>query len=101
MKKQMTSFVEFIREQGVVGLAIGFVLGGSVNSVVKSLVTDIIEPIIGMFFGSTDGLASWAIGPVMLGNFIVALIDFIILAAVVFFVFKGLGFESLDKKKDK
>lgn len=101
MKKQVTSFVEFIREQGVVGLAIGFVLGGSVNSVVKSLVTDIIEPALGLVFGSTDGLASWTVGPMLVGNFIVALIDFIILAAVVFFVFKGLGFERLDKKKDK
>lgn len=97
----MQSFVTFVREQGVVGLAIGFVLGGSVNAVVKSLVTDVIEPLIGLLFGSTDGLASFAVGPVMIGNFIVSLIDFVILAAIVFFVFKGLGIEKLDKKKDK
>ena len=101
MQKPIQSFVEFIREQGVIGLAIGFILGGSVNSVVKSLVSDVIQPLIGLIFGSTEGLAGWSLGPVTIGNFLVALIDFFVLAAVVFFVFKGLGIDKLDKKKEK
>lgn len=101
VKKPVLSFIEFVREQGVIGLAIGFILGGSVNTVVKSLVSDIIEPGMGIIFGSPEGLASLHVGSITYGNFLVALIDFLILAAVVFFLFKGLGIERLDKPKEK
>ena len=97
----MQDFIKFIREQGVVGLAIGFILGGAVSKVVSSLVGDIIQPIIGMIFGSNEGLASMSLGPVMLGNFITVLIDFVIVAAVVYFIFKKLNFEKLDSKKEE
>jgi large conductance mechanosensitive channel len=97
-KTQLQSFIDFIRTQGVVGLAIGFILGGSVSKVVAALVTDIIQPIISLIFGSPDGLATLHLGPVMLGHFIVTIIDFLIIAAIVFFVFKGLKIEGLDKK---
>ena len=40
------------------------------------------------------------IGPVALGHFVAVLIDFVIIAAVVFFVFKRLGLDRLDKKKE-
>ena len=96
----MQDFIRFIREQGVVGLAIGFILGGAVSGVVSSLVDDVINPIIGAIFGSTEGLSALMIGPVALGSFISVLIDFIIVAAVVFFVFKQLGLDKLDAKKE-
>lgn len=96
----MKEFVTFIREQGVVGLAIGFILGGAVSRVVSSIVGDIINPIIGAVFGSTSGLVYMTLGPVQLGNFIAVLIDFIIVAAVVFFIFKKLGVEKMDAKKE-
>jgi large conductance mechanosensitive channel len=99
IKVQVNAFVTFVREQGVVGLAIGFILGGSVGKVVASLVTDIIQPIIGLIFGSTEGLTALHFGPVMAGNFIAALIDFLIIAAIVFFAFKGLGLDKIDGKK--
>lgn len=95
----MNQFIQFIREQGVVGLAIGFILGGSINKLVSSLVTDIIQPFIGLIIGSTDGLKAWQFGPFMLGSFLVASIDFLVMAAVVYFVFKGLRLDRLDKKK--
>lgn len=100
MKKNIAGFVTFIREQGVMGLAIGFILGGAVSGVVSSLVKDIINPIIGLFFGSLEGLSAWALGPVALGSFISVLINFVIVAAVVYFVFKGLRLDSLDAKKE-
>lgn len=95
----MKDFILFIREQGVIGLAIGFILGGAVSKVVSSLVTDIIQPLIGMIFGSTEGLSQMAIGPIMLGHFVAILIDFVIVAGVVFFIFKKLNLEKLDTKK--
>lgn len=99
----MSDFIVFIREQGVVGLAVGFILGGAVSKVVSSLVEDIINPLIGLIIGSKDGLASaaLAIGDVSIawGSFFAVVIDFIIVAAVVFYVFKGLGLDKLDKVK--
>ncbi len=100
LKERGTEFVTFIREQGVMGLAIGFILGGSVSKVVASLVQDIIQPAIGLIFGSTQGLKALHLGPVMIGNFLAVFIDFMIVAAVVYFVFKKLKLDRLDKKKE-
>lgn len=96
----MKEFLQFIREQGVVGLAIGFILGGAVSKVVSSLVEDIINPIIGAVFGSTEGLATMMLGPVAVGHFVAVMIDFIIVAAVVFFIFKRLGVDKLDASQN-
>lgn len=96
----MKDFIKFIREQGVVGLAVGFILGGAVSKVVSSLVEDIINPLIGLVFNSSESLAEVMLGPVALGSFVAVMIDFIIVAAVVYFIFKGLKLEKLDKNKD-
>lgn len=93
-------FVQFVREQGVVGLAIGFILGGAVSKLVASLVSDIIQPVVGMIFGSANGLAELHIGSIMYGKFISVLIDFFIISAVVYYGFKGLRLDKLDIKKD-
>lgn len=95
----MTGFILFIREQGVVGLAIGFILGGAVSKVVSSLVTDIINPLLGLVLGNT-GLSEMMWGVVNVGSFISAIIDFLIIAAVVYFGFKGLRLDRLDVKKE-
>lgn len=99
----MKGFLNFIREQGVVGLAIGFILGGSAREVVNSLVEDIIDPILGLILGVTDGLAEATFllsgAEIRYGSFVSVLIDFAIVAAVVYFVFKGLGLDKLDLKK--
>lgn len=98
----MQGFIEFIRKKGVVGLAIGFILGGAVSKVVSALVTDIVNPIIGILLGKTGSLANAAItvGPakILWGNFISVLIDFLIIALVVYFGFKALKLDKLDKK---
>lgn len=99
----MKGFLEFIRTQGVVGLAVGFILGGSVSSVVKSLVNDIINPLLGIVLGATGDLTAkkLTIGSanVMYGNFLNATVDFIIIALVVYFGVKQLGLDKLDKPK--
>ena len=95
----MTGFIQFVREQGVIGLAIGFILGGAVSKVVTSFVTDVINPLIGMLFGNIGGLADMMVGPVLLGSFVASIIDFLIIAAVIYFGFKGLKLDRLDVKK--
>jgi large conductance mechanosensitive channel len=98
----MKGFVEFIRKQGVMGLAVGFILGGAVSKVVSSLVTDIINPVLGVALGSVGGLkeASIKIGSteILWGNFLSATIDFLVIALVVYFGVKILKLDKLDKK---
>lgn len=53
----MKGFVEFIKSQGVIGLAIGFILGGAVSRVVSSLVSDIINPLLGIVLGAAGNLS--------------------------------------------
>lgn len=100
----MRGFMEFIRNQGVVGLAVGFILGGAVSKVVTALVTDIINPILGVALGAVDGLkeAKLSLGSadILIGDFISVTIDFLIIAAVVYYGVKGLGLERLDRKKE-
>lgn len=97
----MKGFIEFIREQGVVGLAIGFILGGSISQVVTALVEDIINPFLGILLGTVGGLqnASLKIGAakIMYGHFISVLIDFTVVAFIVYYIFKGLE-KKIDKK---
>jgi large conductance mechanosensitive channel len=105
IQAKVNGFFEFIREQGVVGLAIGFVLGGSVSKLVNSLVQDMINPLLGPILGAAGDLNEQVLrfGAVELkwGSFANNLIDFMIMAAVVYFVFKGLGLEKVDKPKKK
>jgi large conductance mechanosensitive channel len=99
----MKGFVNFVREQGVIGLAVGFILGGAISKVVSSLVADIINPVLGIIMGAAGDLsqASLIVGKaqIMWGRFISNTIDFLVIATVVYFGVKGLGLEKLDKKK--
>lgn len=98
----MKGFLDFVREQGVVGLAVGFILGGAVSKVVTALVTDIINPLIGVALGSINLKSNyWAVGhaKIMWGDMISVLIDFLVVALVVYFGVKWLRLEKLDKKK--
>lgn len=99
----MKGFIQFIREQGVVGLAIGFILGSAVGKVVTALVTDLINPLIGLLMGKLGNLKAgvWHLGAasILWGDFVSAIIDFAIIAAVVYFGFRLLRLGQLDKKK--
>lgn len=100
----MKGFLNFIREQGVMGLAVGFILGGAISKVVSSLVTDIINPLVGIILGFTENLQDasfWVVGSqIMWGHFLAVLIDFSIIAAVVYFGVHGLGLDKIDKPKE-
>lgn len=101
-KAQFQGFLDFIRKQGVVGLAVGFILGGAVSKLVSSVVTDLINPIIGIFLGQLGNLTNLVIpifsAEIKIGNFLSNFIDFAIVAAVVYFGVKKLGLDQLNKK---
>jgi len=98
----MSGFIDFIRKQGVVGLAIGFVLGGAVSKAVSALVEDIINPIVGSILVSAGGLETAVLkignAQILWGHFISVVIDFLIIALVVYLGFKWLKLDKIDKK---
>lgn len=106
----LQGFVNFIREQGVVGLAVGLTLGIASKSVVDSLVSNIFNPLIGVLIGGESlgtkfvclkhigGACKSKLG---YGQVISDLLSFVIVAAIVYFVVKGLKLDKLDKKKSE
>lgn len=99
----MKGFIEFIRERGVVGLAVAFIIGGAITKLVASLVTDIINPILGILLSKTKSLETMYLSlghnKILWGHFVSATIDFLIVSFVVYLIFKVLGLEKMDKKK--
>lgn len=101
----MKGFLNFIREQGVVGLAVGFLLGGAVSKLVTALITDLINPLLSLVLGMAsnfrDAYFTLGASKVLWGDFLATMIDFAIVAAVVYFGVHVLGLDKIDKKKDK
>jgi large conductance mechanosensitive channel len=96
-------FALFIRTQGVVGLAVAFVLGGATQKVVSALVNDIITPLIGLLIGKgvdlktatftiRDSVFAW-------GDLVSTIIDFLVIAFVIYLLIRVLNVEKLDKQK--
>ncbi len=98
----MKGFIEFVRTQGVVGLAVGFILGGAISDLVKSLIDNIINPLLGLLLNQAKGLteATLMIGGTSLkyGALINTMINFLVIAMVVYFGVKKLGLDKLDRK---
>jgi large conductance mechanosensitive channel len=88
-KSFMQEFMDFLNKYGVIGLAVAFVMGAAVTKLVSALVADLIMPIIGALIPGGDWrVATWTIGRIkfMVGDFIGALIDFIIISLVIFMI---------------
>ena len=109
MKKFISEFKEFISKGNVMDLAVGVIIGGAFQSIVNSLVNDIVMPIFGAIFGGVD-FSHWAFtfgkgeNPSVLayGNFIAAIINFLLMALVLFCVIKALNqAKSMTKKPKK
>jgi large conductance mechanosensitive channel len=87
-------FKDFIMKGNVMDLAVAVIIGGAFGKIVSSLVNDILMPLIGLILGGVNftGLAV-TVGDAKLtyGNFIQALIDFLIIALVIFLLVKGLN----------
>lgn len=101
-------FVEFIRTQGVVGLAIGFIMGTQAKLIVDQLSNSFINPVLGLIVGSPQGLSGKTFYVTIWGRhatfgwgaFLFSVINFVIIAAVIYYTFKWLHLDKLDKKKD-
>lgn len=117
--KHLSGFMDFVRTQGVVGLAVGLAIGTQAGATVKTIVEGFINPIVEFIVGSQNGLlnAKWnVIGPdsevtrywlavgdrvlvISWGAILSSIITLLAVAAVIYFVVKGLRLDRLDKKK--
>ncbi|NLS18135.1 large conductance mechanosensitive channel protein MscL [Rhizobium sp. P40RR-XXII] len=116
----LNEFKAFIARGNVMDLAVGVIIGGAFGGIVKSLVDDIIMPIVGAIFGGFDfsnyfiGLSSAVNAPTLTaaraqgavfayGNFITVLINFLILAWIIFLMVKGVNTlrTQVERKEDK
>lgn len=103
----LQGFVDFIREQGVVGLAIGLALGAQVKSLVDQIIVSFVNPLVGLVLPGKGTLAEQTFhlnfrqkgADFGWGAFVAQLISFIVVAAIIYFVVKGLKLDKLDKKK--
>jgi large conductance mechanosensitive channel len=97
-------FIDFIGKAGVLGLAVGFIMGTYIGMVVSALVQDIIMPIPGALMPSGDwrkAVFSLPIGAGMnfaIGDFVGVIVNFLIVAVVVFFIAKYAG-KAMEKAK--
>ena len=100
----MKEFITFIREKGVLGLAVGIIMGGAVTKLVTSIVDNLLNPLIGAVTGAAGNLSTMAYTVPMTeitfkyGAFISSLIDFLAVLAVVYFVFVKSPINKIDKK---
>ena len=125
-KSLWKEFTEFAIKGNAMALAVGTIIGGAFSTITKSLTDDLIMPMVNIFLGGTDfselkiklprivpvyeevidevtGAVSQVVVPNYLsyGNFLAAVINFLILALVVFFIVKGLNtLSELGKKKE-
>ena len=102
--KILKEFKEFISRGNVMDMAVGIIIGGAFTGIVNSLVNDIINPLIGMI-GGTD-LTGYVLvlkdeATLNYGSFLTAIINFLIMAVVVFILIKGINTMSkaLTRKK--
>jgi len=93
----INGFRDFLKNQGVVTLAIGFILGTAISKFVSSLVTDIINPILNAALGGVDDLNTKIVhigkSTIHYGTFLNNGIDFITIALVVYVGVKLLGMD--------
>lgn len=84
----VSEFKEFISKGNVLDLAVGVIIGAAFGKIVSSLTEDIIMPVVGIALGRVD-FSIIMLGPMKIGLFLNAVINFIIIAFVIFLVVKA------------
>lgn len=106
--KHANGFVDFIRTQGVVGLAVGLAIGTAAGATVKALVEGFINPIVQFIVGSQEGLqaATWHVAfwgrtaDFKWGAAVSSAITLVATALVIYWIVHVFKLDRLDKKKD-
>ena len=98
MKSFMKEFKEFISRGNVMDMAVGIIIGGAITAIVSALVDSIIMPLISVIFGGIS-FDQWNIvmgageeAPVLgIGTFVAAIVNFLLIALVIFMVIKAMN----------
>ena len=102
MKSFMKEFKEFISRGNVMDMAVGIIIGGAFTAIVTSLVNDILMPLIAGIFGGLD-FSSWVLkigeSSINIGTFVAALVNFLIVAFVIFSIIKAMNKAASIAKK--
>ena len=106
MKKFFDEFKTFISRGNVMDMAVGVIIGASFKAIVDSLVADIINPLLGLFGGmnfSEYNIKLFGTATLNYGNFITAIINFLIMAFIIFCIVKFMNTVSakFTKKKEE
>ena len=104
MKNFMKEFKEFISRGNVMDMAVGIIIGGAFTAIVNSLVEDIINPLLGCFV-SMD-FSAWKIplvgeASLGIGNFINAIVSFLLMAFILFSIIKAMNKAASIGKKEE
>ena len=100
MKQFIEEFKQFIARGNVMDMAVGVIIGGAFNAITTSLINDIIMPVLGIFTGSisfAEQVVTIQGAVITYGNFIQAVLNFLIMAFVVFCLVKTMN--RLHRKK--
>lgn len=103
MKKFFSEFKKFALRGNVMDLAVGIIIGGAFQAIVKSLVDDVISPVIGLVANTDLSGFMITIGDVQIkyGSFLTAVINFVIMAFVIFVLVRALNkLSTLGKKPE-
>ncbi|MBO6112480.1 MAG: large conductance mechanosensitive channel protein MscL [Lachnospiraceae bacterium] len=102
MKGFIKEFKEFISKGDVMSMAVGIIIGGAFTAIVSSLTDDVIGPVIGVLLGGIN-FSTWGVtvgdANINFGNFIQAVINFLITAFVLFLIMKA--FNTFKDKAEK
>ena len=104
MKKFLEEFKQFALRGNVMNLAVGVIIGGAFQAITNSLVNDIMSPLIGLVANTDLSYLTVTIRDVEIryGAFITAIINFVIMAFVIFWLVKGINaLLDLGKKKEE
>lgn len=109
MKKLFAEFKTFVMRGNVMDLAVAVIIGAAFQAIVTSLSTDIITPLIQFVIGKLTGASTIEemtavlnVGPFMFGNFASAVINFLIMAVIIFLLVKVVNtVTALGKKKEE
>ena len=107
----VSEFKEFITRGNVMDMAVGIIIGGAFTAIVQSLVNDLLMPVIGALFGGVDfttlryvireadEAAGIAEASIKYGSFIQAIVNFLLIAIVIFLLVRGIN--NMHKKKEE
>lgn len=100
-----SGFVNFLREQAVVGLAVGFIIGTQAQTVVKQLVASFVDPLFTLFFGKELSERTFTLtfhgrtADFSWGAFVYMLLNFLFVILAIYVVIKFFKLDKLDKPK--